>query len=898
MAKSRITRWITTVLLLAFVLCACDSGAPTATPVATVSNTPTDISQIGNNTPTVESTAEISGPDTPTPAGSTVVGTPALGTPIPTLPPSTPEPPRAPSSLDKIAVALAAGDLDADTALVYQLYAYYLPAKLPAEYQGDDDVSFPEPTLLFARLSERMSSLPAAVQAEAQQFFLRPTNSQSFWYQLAAQDSAADPRGPGLASVAMAPPGYRSKDTPHVRVWYNANNTDSTRKGAIVAADIEMMWTKEKKAMLGREPCDDEGFGLNEDDSRLDLYLVPRTTEVHRRSVSGPEIVKLAYPGITIALGSNGKCAQTAFLLVDVNVDNDHLRSTTAHELFHAFQFSFPRAEGTNEDDYDWWVEGSATWASDLVYPKLNFEQGYLRSNWAFQDKYDGPLDEHSAIISDTQEYAAYIWPFYLRQQAGGDETVVGQLWDASQHEIPIKVMSHLTGWEDRFKEFALWNWNREPVDKYRDAGEHIVPLSQKAAGDVLARTHPNYSDNVDLPKVSVRYYDFPITDLGEQGTYGFVNQVRFDFTNLAGHPELGIQAIIQYGQNTEVPKGYRIEDWSDAGEKVICREVNPVSKVVLVVSNSSIEENGNVKGPIKAEALNVDCPKEASFMFSMDGEYSLDKTDPTQEKGNASIKQTLTSNWDIAFVQHKDIEQSTARTDITSYVFTATNTYEVHMSGNYISTDPFTNVNADLTADGIYTTHSPTQADDDEYKYLTHHSGRLGSIDTYRDRDGKYQSVISFEPPPVALRYEVNMHLVRSCPPNESATYDVVTNEKGVNAVAVGSDDCLSSGPQLGSHKFTLQTPALYGPPPFTPDSASPGDWLITPFDPAKGTIEGELDFTLSSCKQAAQWDTLYLFATLLPAIDRSGLGDDAKGCNISYHAQYRVKLPAKSKS
>src|SRR5207248_9884884 len=104
---------------------------------------------------------------------------------------------------------------------------------------------FPEPTVLFLQLRDRMSSLPAAAQAEVQPFFLRPDNPQSFWYQSAASQSNANPRGPVLASLSE--PNFKYVDTPHIRVWY-----DTTKSGhAEIAGHVQVeilgsnMWDKE-----------------------------------------------------------------------------------------------------------------------------------------------------------------------------------------------------------------------------------------------------------------------------------------------------------------------------------------------------------------------------------------------------------------------------------------------------------------------------------------------------------------------------------------------------------------------------------------------------------------------------------------------------------------------------
>ena len=127
------------------------------------------------------------------------------------------------------------------------------------------------------------------------------------------------------------------------------------------------------------------------------------------------------------------KCGFEPFIVINGSTSDDEIKATMAHELFHVFQFRKGMPNGVAQPHYEWWMEASATWAEDLVYPPLNSEQLYFtfpKNRWAVTLPNLGPLDYFRR--GSFAPYAAYIWPFYLRQRSGGDPAVVGKLWEQS----------------------------------------------------------------------------------------------------------------------------------------------------------------------------------------------------------------------------------------------------------------------------------------------------------------------------------------------------------------------------------------------------------------------------------------------------------------------------------
>ena len=127
---------------------------------------------------------------------------------------------------------------------------------------------------------------------------------------------------------------------------------------------------------------------------------------------------------------------------------------------------------------------GPKTWSTRA----LNFEQPHLDlGGWALTRLPPGPLPCDNGNLECP--YGAYLWPFYLTHRGGTDPTEVGQLWAASAQQAPLRSMTDRGDWADRWKEFALWNWNEGPADKYRDNGGTHRPAEAERLG---RRLHPH----------------------------------------------------------------------------------------------------------------------------------------------------------------------------------------------------------------------------------------------------------------------------------------------------------------------------------------------------------------------------------------------------------------------
>ena len=217
-------------------------------------------------------------------------------------PTGSPAPPAAPDSASLIAAAEAAGTIDHDTALLYELYAALDYPSLPPAYQSTNPAA-PEATTVLAELSARFAKLSPDLQAKVAPFFMRPDDPGSIW---AKRRTALRP---ATGSIALA--GYtadtdcttgaifqcRDAGNTPIRLWFEAGSADGEAQAVALAAEIQSsrMWTKEQIAMLGHTPCSDGKMTANGGNSLLDVYLVStndfafdgRSDTINRGTVDG-----------------------------------------------------------------------------------------------------------------------------------------------------------------------------------------------------------------------------------------------------------------------------------------------------------------------------------------------------------------------------------------------------------------------------------------------------------------------------------------------------------------------------------------------------------------------------------------------------------------------------------
>ncbi|MBI4733311.1 MAG: hypothetical protein HY779_00545, partial [Rubrobacteridae bacterium] len=251
------------------------------------------------------------------------------------------------TGLDLIQKALDQGKIDLDTALIFKVKFLFNDPTLPKEY-FTNNAPFEEGGT-FAEIQENWGKISEETKRKLEPYFLRPDNPESF----ISKNMNGEIREPktGLLEIVGRAEAY---DRP---ISYNTDNALNTVDGKI------KVWYPEKKetingrekvtklyygtakkivanlnadhayaqfvGLLGRVPPSD---GTTGGDGRTDIYVAPSNYALLKNTDGSSSL------GVNAPDNGNGN---SSFILIRENLDDRNLKTTTVHELFHAFQRAF-----------------------------------------------------------------------------------------------------------------------------------------------------------------------------------------------------------------------------------------------------------------------------------------------------------------------------------------------------------------------------------------------------------------------------------------------------------------------------------------------------------------------------------------------------------------------------
>lgn len=557
-----------------------------------------------------------------------------------------------PTSFALIDQAETSGALDSETALLYRVYALFSDARLPAQYRGDD--SRIEDSLYMAEARERFATLSPATQDALQPFLVPPVYAGSW----------ANPAASSVSPLATPPScdsfsdkwGFVETSNNLVRIWYRLDLPgDAVQAVSLIDTIDTIIWPKLSGLMPNHLPLSDLGQTCNGGNGRLDIYI----SDVARSKA-------IPYSG----------CKQSpVFILLQRNAD-----ILVPHEIFHAFQFSFPLNGCITAAKYRWWAEASAQWAEDFVFPKDQHEQNKAPSLLGVPEQ---PLD----LINDDHEYGAYLLPFFVHRKTGNAD-FVRVAWEkcASQPALEALDQAMAGGFEAVWPEFARANWNRwadwnpKPIEDYV-TWDKLHDQAKPAGGASLhvslaGRMDAEQELTVDLPRLSATYKYFKFPD-DTTRTVAFWNGVTSKLS-LKDIPAIGVQYQPDPATDDE-KKGARVQaliklkgqewqvaDWTNLPYVTFCRDMlaERIDELVLIISNSEFKDRERkLKPPDMAPVLwasNMGCWQWKGTAtlnaVSPDGSGMRISTNATWTRPDASqgppfvlYKAEGTQNWSIS---------------------------------------------------------------------------------------------------------------------------------------------------------------------------------------------------------------------------------------------------------
>ena len=337
----------------------------------------------------------------------------------------------------RIEAAYEAGELDLETALIYQVLSVRAPDQLPAIYRESGGLA--------------VCGTPHLVQAMS----AAPNLSADFQARLGKLVKDR----PDAQHNLLSPSG-------HFRVHYDTEgvNAVSSRDDDannipdyidLTLAILDSTWVLEIEQLGYKPPPSDNGLGGGDE---YDVYVVELGV--------GRSYYGFTYPGTSSA-------TTYSHLEIDNNYTDpgykqtsglDALRVTIAHEFHHAIQFGYYA-----KFDGSWWQESTSTWMEEVAYPHID---DYLQYLTYFLSEPQRALN--SGTFGSLHTYGSSIFSLFLDQRYGRELNRL--IWEelGRRKSVHLDHFDHVIRQEAEpgglgvvMGEFAVWNYFTN--NRYRD---------------------------------------------------------------------------------------------------------------------------------------------------------------------------------------------------------------------------------------------------------------------------------------------------------------------------------------------------------------------------------------------------------------------------------------------
>ena len=538
-----------------------------------------------------------------------------------------------------IAAALADGRIDYFTSLLYRAYLLAGDGRLPTEFDGDFTVA--EDSALFLEVSRLWGTLTAAQQQRLLPYVARPNDPASVYSTPPTAASFDDDLlAAGQSTPLECPPNtetgqadWRVTETTHFVVWSCGTGSPTTDpatdpyrgKRQAAAAIAEQVWGKVVPSM-GPPRGDDYPVSPG-DKSRIDIYLVPLNKCVRSNAdicaaVKSTSMRAAAVPDSPCG-GSPLTSSGYALLRLDKVPDaapaaNEvaEARSDFAHEFFHLLTYGLnldAQGGGCRDRQFtgaivgrtSWLTEASGTWAEWAYTPDDN-HQFRMERFGDYQQRVpivDSLLDD-SLGPGDNPAYAAFTYPLFLSQEAGGKMPFEDFWKTARAPRTPEALTDALDArfpFDRHFRDFAVKMLN------VTLPGDPLAPLLADFDPAVPAELPPvNMLPEVTLPALVT---DFPfhvtLAPLAAQHQlFTVAPTTRWVDIDMSGEgAALTLDAIVNVKGTWERrrPTGSRF---------TFCREDarDDISELYLVIANTAHDERARADTDYKVKTR-VACP-------------------------------------------------------------------------------------------------------------------------------------------------------------------------------------------------------------------------------------------------------------------------------------------------
>lgn len=557
-----------------------------------------------------------------------------------------------------IAAARAAGEIDAETALAYRVFALAGDARLPERFRAAADAAG-EPidevdgNAVIADLRLAWDGLSASTRQLLAPFTGRPSAATG-WADTTRVQAAAATRPTCAANATWASLAGASA---RVRVWYDKSRAgDLTQAQAIVAAFDNTIWPTLVTSLGFKAPLSDLALACDGGDNRLDIYVV-----------AGFGSLGATYPE------SASPRQSSSFIVVRSGLTGGVLQYTLAHQFMHAVMWSYLMA--ADQLSYGWMRNALANWAVEASFPGnptlLADASCHMNSN--FLSITSRAAGSCPTSTTRTRDYGAYLLYQYIGRTAGN--TTVRNLLAATttQTSALAAIEAVLPGGRRAlWPKYAKTLWNKVPItNPGRPAFRNWDGLT---AVPVLAPDHPT-TLNANLggvseastalagsvANVSTRYYRFSFSDVA---TRSLMFRNTFYPLYKAGKA-VSVQALWRPAGGAWVEENWTAKEWIG-----FCRDAKSqrLAELVVIVASGEI---GSVTQVVAAPAPTFKRNNIGCWGFS----GSAKRTDVNGSWSSGKIDVTATLLFDykpngLASLQYNDAATGRLRVPIAAPLF------------------------------------------------------------------------------------------------------------------------------------------------------------------------------------------------------------------------------------
>src|SRR5256714_1008333 len=434
------------------------------------------------------------------------------------------------SSSELIDAALAAGEIDAETALTYKVFAVYQDPRLPAKYAGDDSGSFETQAVEDFRVA--YDTLSQTTKALLAPYLLRPADVGS-WRDPAVRAAMGAPRerAQALRAQPLARPtcrgtlnGWVAVDTTNgkARVWFHTDYVADGIAAHKVAGYIDAnVWPVLITQLGYKEPLDDKRLvGCDGGDGRLDIYMVVMADRGQTWASNSAN-----------ALGSNFQDA--AYILVNPQLSDEELKLATAHEVMHAIHWAYvSHAAGAANG---WFRDGLANWGADQVF-NGNVPLNTLASchfNSAELTLTDNAAGSCNGLPRVSRNYGAHLPLQFLAKTRGVNIVKDILVATGGSAGSAAEAVNNVVPFKSWWPEYARKLWNRDTVttkdgpntfdnwDQLTNVPRHTPMLAPDGRNNTDARLQGSFEASTPIATavndLAVRYYRY--TFFGDANT-------------------------------------------------------------------------------------------------------------------------------------------------------------------------------------------------------------------------------------------------------------------------------------------------------------------------------------------------------------------------------------------